>query len=189
MSTAASDTMSMIGGGPAPTVMLDEAEPFALLAVVLRVNGLLSCGCESQSATAPESTALYEPSLSYHWTLVQVPDTVSRVILSRLDRLDEPVRNMVRVASVIGRAFQRWLLQSVYPYQAQRFSITGYVKAGFVVDEEGSVSGIEIIESIPEGIFDESVRNALVRARFRPGTIDGEPVATRVVQVIRFDLE
>jgi len=49
---------------------------------------------------------------------VQVPDTVSRVILSRLDRLDEQGRNMLKVASVIGRAFQQWLLQSIYPYRA-----------------------------------------------------------------------
>ena len=48
---------------------------------------------------------------------VQVPDTVSRVILSRLDRLDEQGRNMLKVASVIGRAFQQWILQSVYPYR------------------------------------------------------------------------
>jgi len=48
---------------------------------------------------------------------VQVPDTVSRVILSRLDRLDEQGRNMLKVASVIGRVFQQWLLQSVYPYR------------------------------------------------------------------------
>jgi class 3 adenylate cyclase/predicted ATPase len=47
---------------------------------------------------------------------VQVPDTVSRVILSRLDRLDEQSRTMLKIASVIGREFQRWLLQSVYPY-------------------------------------------------------------------------
>ena len=46
-------------------------------------------------------------------------DRVSRVILSRLDRLDEQSRNMLKVASVIGRAFQQWLLQSVYPYRTQ----------------------------------------------------------------------
>lgn len=50
---------------------------------------------------------------------VQVPDTVSRVILSRLDRLDEPSRNMLKVASVIGRAFQEWLLQQVYPHRTE----------------------------------------------------------------------
>ncbi len=54
---------------------------------------------------------------------VQVPDTVSRVILSRLDRLDEQGRNMLKVASVIGRAFQQWLLQSVYPYRTSEIEM------------------------------------------------------------------
>jgi predicted ATPase len=49
---------------------------------------------------------------------VQVPDTISRVILSRLDRLDEQSRNVLKVASVIGHEFQQWLLQAVYPYPA-----------------------------------------------------------------------
>lgn len=49
---------------------------------------------------------------------VQVPDTVSRIILSRLDRLDEPSRTMLKVASAIGRVFQEWLLQQVYSHRA-----------------------------------------------------------------------
>jgi len=80
-------------------------------------------------------------------------------------------------------------INPIYPYRAQRFSISGYVKAGFVVDAEGRAGEIRIIESVPEDLFDESVRRALERAKFRPGLVDGEPVATRVVQVIRFDLE
>lgn len=80
-------------------------------------------------------------------------------------------------------------INPVYPYRAQRFSITGYVKAGFVVDAEGRAGEIRIIESVPEDLFDESVRRALERAKFRPGMIGGEPVATRVEQIIRFDLE
>jgi class 3 adenylate cyclase/predicted ATPase len=58
---------------------------------------------------------------------VQVPDTVSRVILSRLDRLDEQSRNMLKVASVIGRTFQQWLLQSVYPYQAEEAELEAHL--------------------------------------------------------------
>jgi len=50
---------------------------------------------------------------------VQVPDTVSRVILSRLDRLDEPSRTMLKVASAIGRIFQEWLLRQVYPHRTE----------------------------------------------------------------------
>jgi len=50
---------------------------------------------------------------------VYVPDTVSRVILSRLDRLDEQSQNVLKVASVIGHEFQHWLLRAVYPYHAE----------------------------------------------------------------------
>jgi len=80
-------------------------------------------------------------------------------------------------------------INPVYPYQAQRFSIIGHVRVGYVVDETGRASGIEVIESEPEGIFDESVRRALLRSRFRPGMVKGRPVPTKVVQTIRFDLE
>jgi tetratricopeptide (TPR) repeat protein len=47
---------------------------------------------------------------------MQVPDTISRAILSRLDRLDEQNRTVLRVASVIGHEFEQWLLQAIYPY-------------------------------------------------------------------------
>ncbi len=48
---------------------------------------------------------------------IEVPDSVSRVIVSRIDRLDESNRNLLRVASVIGQRFQQWLLSAIYPYR------------------------------------------------------------------------
>ncbi len=48
---------------------------------------------------------------------IEVPDTVNRVIMSRLDRLDEGSRNVLRVASVIGREFKHWMLTAIYPYR------------------------------------------------------------------------
>lgn len=48
---------------------------------------------------------------------VEVPDSVHRVIMSRIDRLDESSRNILRVASVIGQRFWYWLLSSIYPYR------------------------------------------------------------------------
>ena len=44
-----------------------------------------------------------------------MPDTVNRVIMSRMDRLDESSRNVLRVASVIGKEFEQWLLSAIYP--------------------------------------------------------------------------
>ena len=48
---------------------------------------------------------------------IEVPDTVNRVIMSRIDRLDESSRNVLRVASVIGQQFAQWLLSAIYPYR------------------------------------------------------------------------
>ena len=48
---------------------------------------------------------------------IEVPDSVNRVIMSRIDRLDESSRNVLRVASVIGQEFQHWLLSAIYPYR------------------------------------------------------------------------
>ncbi len=42
---------------------------------------------------------------------VQVPDTLEGVMMTRLDRLDEPSRNTAQVASVIGRSFTSEVLK------------------------------------------------------------------------------
>ena len=48
---------------------------------------------------------------------IEIPDSVNRVIMSRIDRLEESSRNLLRVASVIGQDFQHWLLTAIYPYR------------------------------------------------------------------------
>jgi class 3 adenylate cyclase/tetratricopeptide (TPR) repeat protein len=44
---------------------------------------------------------------------MHIPDTVQGVIIARIDRLDEEVRQVLRVASVVGRSFLYRLLQAV----------------------------------------------------------------------------
>lgn len=77
----------------------------------------------------------------------------------------------------------------VYPFQAKRRGIEGWVRVSFLVNAKGDVEDISIIESSPEEIFDQSVLNALPRWKFTPGTIQGVPVKTRVETTIRFELE
>lgn len=47
---------------------------------------------------------------------VEVPDTVEAVLLARIDRLEVPARDLLRVASVIGRQFAYTVLHGIYPY-------------------------------------------------------------------------
>ena len=44
---------------------------------------------------------------------VEVPDTIESVVLSRIDRLQGEVKHVLQCASVIGRVFQRRLLEYV----------------------------------------------------------------------------
>jgi adenylate cyclase len=47
---------------------------------------------------------------------IEVPDTVEAVLLARIDRLEAPARDLLRVASVIGRQFAFAVLRGIYPY-------------------------------------------------------------------------
>lgn len=77
----------------------------------------------------------------------------------------------------------------VYPFQAKRRGIEGWVKVSFLVNTLGDVEDISILESSPKEIFDQSVLNALPRWKFSPGTVQGVAVKTRVETTIRFELE
>jgi len=76
----------------------------------------------------------------------------------------------------------------IYPYRAKQLNITGKVKVKFLVDENGKVSHIKILKSVPPGIFDKSVLTALPSWRFSPGKIKGKPVPTWVITTIKFEI-
>ncbi|MBM9520787.1 energy transducer TonB [Desulforhopalus vacuolatus] len=73
-----------------------------------------------------------------------------------------------------------------YPQRAKRFAIQGWVKIEFVVNEEGRVENVKVLESQPKGTFERAVIRAVSHWRFRPGTIGGIPVKARVQQKIIF---
>jgi protein TonB len=77
----------------------------------------------------------------------------------------------------------------MYPMQARRRGIEGWVKVRFIVNEEGKVEDIRILESRPEKIFDEAVIRCVSDWRFTPGTVDGVPVKTWVKTTVQFDLQ
>ena len=76
----------------------------------------------------------------------------------------------------------------VYPYSAKRRGVTGEVVARFLVDIRGRISRINILRAKPKGIFEESVRRAVAKWRFRPGVHQGRAVPTWVVVPITFRL-
>lgn len=77
----------------------------------------------------------------------------------------------------------------VYPYRARKLNLSGEVRVKFLVDANGQVRDIRIIEADPPGVFDKSVIDALSSWRFQPGRLRSRPVVTRVTTTIVFRLE
>ncbi|MFP3911338.1 MAG: TonB family protein [Desulfobacteraceae bacterium] len=80
-------------------------------------------------------------------------------------------------------------LKPHYPYRARRMGIEGYVTVRFLVDREGKAQEVTIMDSEPEGVFEQSVRKTVPRWRFKPGKKAGRPVDTWVEMTIRFGME
>lgn len=75
-----------------------------------------------------------------------------------------------------------------YPETARVQGIEGYVIVNFTVTIAGEIANLEIIESVPSGVFDETALSAASRLRFQPRIVLDEPVAVDNVEY-RFDWE
>jgi protein TonB len=91
-------------------------------------------------------------------------------------QLDAPLTTLVRIPPV-------------YPMRARRRGVEGWVKVAFVVDEQGYVHDVSILEAKPPGLFEQSVKRCVAGWRFKPGTIEGMPVRTKAETTIRYTLE
>ena len=80
------------------------------------------------------------------------------------------------------------IVQPIYPVAARKAGVEGKVVLSIVIDREGRVVELEVVESEPPGVFDEAVIEALRKWRYRPAIKDGEPVAVRVGQAVEMTL-
>ena len=77
-----------------------------------------------------------------------------------------------------------------YPRRAAERGIEGCVVLKYVVTEVGSVRDPEVIQSIPQGIFDRAAIRAALRYKYKPLIRDGNAVEVEgVTQRITFVLE
>ena len=77
-----------------------------------------------------------------------------------------------------------------YPRRAAERGIEGCVVLKYVVTEVGSVRDPEVIQSIPQGIFDRAAVRAALRYKYKPLIRDGNAVEVEgVTQRITFVLE
>jgi TonB family protein len=71
---------------------------------------------------------------------------------------------------------------ATYTDAARRDQISGQVRLRAVFGADGTVSNIETVSTLPDGLTEEAV-SAAKRIEFNPATINGEPISvTRTVE-------
>jgi protein TonB len=78
----------------------------------------------------------------------------------------------------------------LYPESAAERGIEGYVLLEFTVTETGATADPQVIESQPQGIFDEAAKKAVLKFKYKPRVENGRPVRVdHVRHVITFKLD
>jgi protein TonB len=76
-----------------------------------------------------------------------------------------------------------------YPSMAKRNSIEGRVVVRVLIGKKGKAEKMEVVESTPEGMFDDAALKSLKYWQFRPGILGGELVPTWVKVPLTFKLD
>ena len=81
------------------------------------------------------------------------------------------------------------MINPKYPFEATKKGLEGKVKLRFVVDAEGHVQEPEVVESVYEGVFDQSALEAIKSFVYSPAKKDGKNVDCIVMAPIIFSLQ
>ncbi len=77
----------------------------------------------------------------------------------------------------------------VYPAQALRNGVRGWVELEFTIAPNGTVRDIQVVSAEPRGVFDSAASDAVAAWRFRPRVVNGQAVAQRSTVTMRFDVD
>ena len=76
-----------------------------------------------------------------------------------------------------------------FPEEALKKNINGYVVFGVFIDSSGAIEKVEVMESEPEGYFDQVAMENIKKWRFKPAKHKGVSVSTWQEQRIIFNAE
>jgi TonB family protein len=86
-------------------------------------------------------------------------------------------------------AWSRHLSENLtYPTSARMKGIQGTVLVSFIVNTDGSIEGIELVQGIGGGCDEEAIHIIKISPRWSPGMIKGKAVRTRMKIPISFKL-
>lgn len=75
-----------------------------------------------------------------------------------------------------------------FPPRARAQGITGYVVLSLLIGVTGQIEEVRVIESYPEGVFDDVAVQGVSQWKFEPANYQGQAVRSWAKQRVRFDL-
>lgn len=86
-------------------------------------------------------------------------------------------------------AFYKFLSEEVkYPRREQQRNIDGRVYLTFVIEKDGSLTDIQVLKSVSEGLDQEAIRVLKAAPAWNPGKQRGQPVRVKMTIPINFQL-
>ncbi len=80
--------------------------------------------------------------------------------------------------------------QPIYPRKLVLARVNGKVTFGFLLNEEGTVEKVRVIESTPEGKFDAAALQALAKWKFKVPHSNGDPVLDKeLTYTLKFQID
>jgi protein TonB len=114
--------------------------------------------------------------------------TPSVVIVTEKPPAPEPPKPTTqRVTSIVLNSKAVNIPQPIYPAIAKHAGIQGPVNIQILVDEQGKVISAQVMSGSP--MLSPAARDAAMRARFTPTTLNGVPVKIQGVITYNFRLE
>ena len=88
-----------------------------------------------------------------------------------------------------SQAFMNYISKNIrYPWICKEQKIQGNVLVGFIVEKDGSVSNVTVYKNIHANLDTEAVRIVKSSPKWKPGTVDSEPVRIQMGVYVKFRL-
>lgn len=116
---------------------------------------------------------------NHHSSTVTTNDTQQTTMT---DRNPEFPGGMKRLSEYISSHLQ-------YPTVSQENGVMGNVRVSYVIDEEGNVTDVEVMESIDPYLDEEAIRVISSMPKWKPGIKDGKYVKMKTSTLVKFKLQ
>lgn len=148
------------------------------------------------SDTVEDTGALNQDDLNQQSTTTAVTEETDIVVEETVNEVIEQQAPILTIVELMPSydggetAMYEWLGNNIkYPQVAKETGITGTVIVTFVVEKDGSITGVQVLKDIGGGCGEEAVRVVKNMPKWKAGKQNGVPVRVQFNLPIRFTLE